>query len=191
MRGESVTIENIGKTVTDGFDHFSSKVNDYANSDKPRSTIQRFGDGVVEILGVLLKVVFVIFGILLFPPLLIVLFAIVVVIIALVIGGLGGGFGLLYHFMPFTDWSVLSSFPEWVVVVGCTSFILWVGIPVLAIIYSICSFIFKFKPLPNGLKWGVVVLWGLALIGIIAMATQYGFPLWHVNGSGIHFGLKL
>jgi phage shock protein PspC (stress-responsive transcriptional regulator)/uncharacterized membrane protein len=191
MRGESVTVENIGKTVTDGFDHVSSKVNDYANSDKSRSTIQRFGDGVVEILGVLLKVVLVLFGILLFPPLLIVLFVIVIVIIALVIGGLGGGFGLLYHFAPFTDWSVFSSSPEWVMVVSSISFILWVGIPVLAIIYSICSFIFKFKPLSNGLKWGLVVLWGLAFIGLIIMATQYGFPLWHINGAGNNFGLRL
>ena len=41
MRGQSVTLENIGKTVTDGFEKVSNNVNDYMSSDKPRSFLQK------------------------------------------------------------------------------------------------------------------------------------------------------
>lgn len=37
MRGEAVTVENIGKTVTDGFEKVGNGVNEYIRSDKPRS----------------------------------------------------------------------------------------------------------------------------------------------------------
>ena len=37
MRGQSVTLENIGKTVTDGFEKVSNNVNDYMSSDKPEA----------------------------------------------------------------------------------------------------------------------------------------------------------
>ena len=41
MRGQSVTLENIGKTVTDGFEKVSNNVNNYMSSDKPRSFLQK------------------------------------------------------------------------------------------------------------------------------------------------------
>lgn len=41
MRGEAVTIENIGKTVTDGFERVADGVNNYVNSGKPRTFLQR------------------------------------------------------------------------------------------------------------------------------------------------------
>ena len=44
MRGESVTLENIGKTVTDGFEKVSNNVNDYISSDKPRTFLQKLAD---------------------------------------------------------------------------------------------------------------------------------------------------
>ncbi|MCD7936072.1 MAG: PspC domain-containing protein, partial [Tannerellaceae bacterium] len=44
MRGESVTVENIGRTVTDGFEKVSGKFNDYISSEEPKSIFQRFID---------------------------------------------------------------------------------------------------------------------------------------------------
>ena len=35
MRGEDITIENIGRTVTDGFERMANGVNNYVNSGKP------------------------------------------------------------------------------------------------------------------------------------------------------------
>ena len=41
MRGESVTIENIGKTVTDGFENVSNSTSEYLHSDKPRNAFHK------------------------------------------------------------------------------------------------------------------------------------------------------
>ena len=41
MRGEAVTIENIGKTVTDGFERVADGVNNYVNSGKPRTFLAK------------------------------------------------------------------------------------------------------------------------------------------------------
>lgn len=51
MRGEAVTVENIGKTVTDGFEKVSNGVNDYMKSDKPRTFLQKMGDAFVMVAG--------------------------------------------------------------------------------------------------------------------------------------------
>lgn len=174
MRGESVTVENIGKTVTDGFEKVSNHVNDYASSEKPRN----LADGFVNFLGVVLKVFGVLLGIILFPPLLIVLFVLIIVIIALVGSAFGGGFGLLYHLMPSANWSMISSYPEWMLILASISTILLIGIPILSIIYAICSQIFKFKPLPGGVKVSLLVLWIIALIANIFFASRYGIPFW-------------
>lgn len=178
MRGESVTIENIGKTVTDGFEKVSSNVNEYISSGKPRTALQKIGDTFVDILGVVLKVVAVLFGIILFPPLLIILFVMLVVIIALVIGGLGGGFGLLYHILPSANWGMINAYPEWMLILASICTILLIGIPVLSIIYAICSQIFKFKPLPGGVKTTLLVLWLVSLIANVFFAVRYGIPFW-------------
>ena len=47
MKGAAINVENIGKTVTDGFE----KVNDYVRSDRPRSILQKIGEGIVSVAG--------------------------------------------------------------------------------------------------------------------------------------------
>jgi phage shock protein PspC (stress-responsive transcriptional regulator) len=178
MRGESITVENIGKTVTDGFERVSNNVNDYINSGKPRTAFQRMADGFVEVLGVILKVIAVLIGIILFPPLLFALFIIFIVIIALVAGGVGGGFGLLYHLIPSADWNILNQYPEWTLLVTSICAVLLIGLPVISILYAICSQIFKFKPLPNGVKWALLALWFIALGLNIFFVVRYGIPFW-------------
>lgn len=43
MRGEAVTVDNIGKTVTGGFEKVANGVNDYMRSDKPRTFLAETG----------------------------------------------------------------------------------------------------------------------------------------------------
>ncbi|MDR1879699.1 MAG: PspC domain-containing protein [Tannerellaceae bacterium] len=183
MRGESVTVENIGKTVTDGFRKVSSSVNDYINSDRPRTALQRFGDTFVNILGVLMKIAVIIVGLILVPPLLLVLFIMIIVIVALIFGG---GAGLLYHIMPSTDWNWISGYPDYLVAIGSISTILLIGIPILTVIYAICSQIFKYKPLPNGVKWALLIIWVISLLVSIYLSVRYGIPFWR---DGHHVGL--
>ena len=51
MRGEPINMENIGRTVTEGFD----KVNDYVHSEKPRSFLHQLGNLIVKIAGFIIK----------------------------------------------------------------------------------------------------------------------------------------
>lgn len=185
MRGESVTVENIGKTVTDGFEKVSKDVNDYINSDKPRSTLQKIGDVLVTVVGAIIKVLGILLAIVLFPPVLLVLFILVVIFIALIAAFFGGGVGLLYHLMPFADWSMLGSYPESSLFVASISCILLVGIPVIALLYVVCSSLFKWKSMPDGAKWTLVILWIVSLVVTIYLATRYGLPVY--NSTGWHW----
>lgn len=69
MRGEAVTVENIGKTVTDGFERVTNNVNDYMKSDKPRTSMQRTGDTLLMIVGWFLKICLIIVAIICSPVL--------------------------------------------------------------------------------------------------------------------------
>ena len=95
MRGESITLENIGKTVTDGFEKVSNNVNDYVSSGKPRTTLQKLGDVFVTVFGAILKVLGICIAIILIPPVLLVLFVLVVVLFAVVVALIGGSVGIL------------------------------------------------------------------------------------------------
>ena len=66
MQGEAVTVDNIGKTVTGGFERWQT-VNDYMRSDKPRTFLQKLGDALVMVVGLFLKICLVIFAIICSP----------------------------------------------------------------------------------------------------------------------------
>lgn len=187
MKGEVINIENIGKTVTDGFERVSNNVNDYINSGKPRTTLQKIGDGFVSIFGSIIKVLGVLLAIVLLPPVFFTLFILVIVLIAIVIGLLGGGIGLLsggaaLGFLPFMDWGSFSTFPEAGLVVATIASILIIGIPLLAIIYVICIQLFKWKPMANGAKWTLLILWLVSFIVFAIFAVKFGFPLYDMHG---------
>ena len=144
MRGQSVTLENIGKTVTDGFEKVSNNVNDYMSSDKPRSFLQKLADLFVGVVGFILKFLAILIGIILLPPLLLVAFILVVVTFALI----AGGTGFLYQLSPFGADLIVGA-PISLAIMGCIGFILLIGIPIFALVYAICMQLFKAKPLPN------------------------------------------
>lgn len=65
--GEAINVENIGRTVTDGFE----KVNEYVHSEESRSVLHRIGSGIVAVAGFVIKVCLVILAIVCAPALLI------------------------------------------------------------------------------------------------------------------------
>lgn len=172
MRGESVTLENIGKTVTDGFEKVSNNVNDYISSDKPRTFLQKLADLFVNVVGFILKFLVILIGILLLPPLLLVAFILVVITFALFTGGTS----MLYELSPFgTD--LLAGAPTYLVMMGCIGVFLLIGIPIFSIVYTICIQLFKVKPLPTTAKWTLFILWILS----IALSLIY-FYTTGING---------
>ncbi|RHR58242.1 PspC domain-containing protein [Parabacteroides sp. AF17-28] len=173
MRGKSVTLENIGKTVTDGFEKVSNNVNDYVNSDKPRSFLQQLADLFVNVVGFILKFFAILIGIILLPPLLLVAFILVVVTFALI----AGGTGVLYHLSPFGA-DLLAGTPIPLAIMGCIGFILLIGIPIFALVYAICMQLFKAKPLPNTAKWTLLILWIISVALSVAYFYQTGINGW-------------
>ena len=159
MRGENITVENIGKTVTDGFERVSNNISDYVKSGQPRTFLQKAADLFVVIIGFLLKFIIVLAGIVLLPPLAFVVFILIVVLFALITGGAG----ILYHLSPF-GMDLYNGVPTPMVIMGCIGTILLIGIPVFSLAYAICAHLFKWSPLSTPVKWVLIVLWIISLI---------------------------
>lgn len=175
MRGEEVTVENIGKTVTDGFEKMANGVNDYMKSDKPRTLLQKVGDTLVMVAGWFLKVCLVIFAIICSP----VLFVIGVVFVALLFAALmvtiGGGAALISTFPMFDI--VLPTSPLAAIVMYIAG-ILLVGIPLVTIVWAIFRQLFNWQPMISGLKWTLIILWiiSAACFGICFAIEGATFP---------------
>ena len=179
MRGESVTLENIGKTVTNGFEKISDNVNNYVSSDKPKSTLRKIADLFVTVVGFILKFLIILFGIFLLPLLLLVMFLLMVISIAF----LAGGTGFIYHFLPFE--AMFASVPSPFVIMGGLGLLLFVGIPIFALVYAVCIPLFKVKSLSNTAKWGLLILWIISVIfcGVYiyyANINGWGFDPFHI-----------
>ena len=159
MRGENITVENIGKTVTDGFERVSNNISDYVKSGQPRTFLQKAADLFVVIIGFLLKFIIVLAGIVLLPPLAFVVFILIVILFALITGGAG----ILYHLSPF-GMDLYNGTPTPMVIMGCLGTILLIGIPVFSLAYAICAHLFKWSPLSTPVKWVLIVLWIISLI---------------------------
>ncbi|MDE6348687.1 MAG: PspC domain-containing protein [Bacteroides sp.] len=175
MRGAAVTVENIGKTVTDGFEKVSNGVTDYVKSDKPRTLLQKMGDALVGMVGFFLKLCLVILAITCSP----VLFAFGIVFLILlfvaVMVAIGGGAALLSLF-PTID-MVLPTSPLSAIVMYIAG-ILLVGIPLVSLVWAIFSLVFKWQPMNSGLKWTLVILWIVsgACFGICFAIQGATFP---------------
>ncbi len=173
MRGKSVTIENIGKTVTDGFDKVNSNVNEFLRSEKPRNLLQKCGDVFVQVVGIILKFLAILSIFILVPILLISIFVFVVFFIAL----LTGRTGLIYQYLPFTpNW--YAEIPLSLQILGGISLILLFGVPIFYIGYAVSKSFFKLQPLSQTAKWTLIVLWVLSFV----LAEIYSYQ---VNNIGI------
>ena len=159
MRGQSVTVENIGKTVTDGFEKVSNNVNDFISSDKPRNFFQKLADVFVLVIGFILKFFIILAGIFLLPPLVLVVFILVVVTFALLMGGAG----FIYNLSPFGA-DLINGAPLSMAIMGCIGTILFIGIPIFSLIYAICCQLFKVRPLPTQARWILLALWLISLV---------------------------
>ncbi len=159
MRGESVTVETIGKTVTDSFDNIGNSINELTKLEGDRSVWQKAADLIVQIVGVLVKVALVLAGIVLFPILAIVLLVVAIALLAIIIGGTS----FLYEILPF-GLDFVNNLPTFLVVWGFIGFFLFLGIPVFYIGYALTSTFFKTKPLTSSVKWTLAILWLISMV---------------------------
>lgn len=176
MRGEAVTVENIGKTVTDGFEKVANGVNDYVKSDKPRTVLQKLGDALVMVAGWFFKICLVIFAIICSPLLFVFGVVFVALLFAAIMVAIGGGATLISMFPTFDV--VLPTSPLSAIVMYIAG-ILLVGIPLVSLVWAIFSQLFKWQPMASGLKWTLVILWivSAAVFGICFAMQGATFPI--------------
>lgn len=179
MRGEAVTIENIGKTVTDGFEKAANEVNNYIHSDKPRTFFQKLADGFVAIVGFFLKACLVVLAIICSPFLFVLALVFVVLVIAIVSVMVGGG-AVLYSMLPSVDWMYLSTSPL-VTIISCIAGVLLVGIPLFGLVFSLFRHLLDWKPMVSGLKWTLVILWFTAAIVFVLTLYQMDWSIPYMN----------
>lgn len=176
MRGEAVTVENIGKTVTSGFEKVSKGVNDYMHSDRPRTFIQKVGDVLVMVAGWLMKVVLVMLAVLFSPLLLVLAIVFVALLIAAFAIALGGGAALVSLF-PMAD-VVLPTVSPLSAIVMYIAGILLICIPLLAIVWTVFRQLTHGHPMNSGLKWTLLILWVVSVVcfGICFAMQSSCFP---------------
>jgi phage shock protein PspC (stress-responsive transcriptional regulator) len=181
MRGEEITIENIGKTVTDGFEKVANGVNDYMRSDKPRTFLQKLADAFVVVAGLILKACLVVFAIILSPLLFVLAIIFVVLVIAIVSVMIGGG-AVLYSMVPAINWEYAPASPL-VAIIACISGVIIVGVPLFAIVFSILRQVLNWQPMVAGLKWTLLILWVIALIVFLVALPELNWtlPYWVVS----------
>lgn len=175
MRGEDVTIENIGKTVTNGFERMANDVNDYMKAVKPRSFLRKLGDMLVSVAGFFLKACLILLA-LVFSPVLFVLALVFVLLIIIFILALMSGGAALFNLLPFLEWSPLMDTSPVMTILGSIAGVALVGIPLLSIVYAILRMLFSWSPMPTGLKWSLLVLWVVALAGFIICLSCLNWP---------------
>ncbi|MEG1562962.1 MAG: PspC domain-containing protein [Bacteroides sp.] len=184
MRGEAVTVENIGRTVTDGFEKVANGVNDYVRSGKPRTFIQKLGDALVQIAGFILKACLVMVAVV-FSPVLFVFALLFVALLVVVIALTIGGSAFLFEMLPSVDWTPLASVSPLLTVAGSLAGIALMGIPLLSIVYAVFRQIFNWSPMAAGVKWTLLILWlvalGVFLFNLYALGWQ--LPLYGIHSA--------
>lgn len=182
MRGEAITVENIGKTVTDGFERMADGVNNYVNSGKPRTFLQKVGDVFVSIAAVIFKIFLVALVIICCP----ILFVLAVVLVALVFAAIAvaiSGGALLYELLPAINWIPVSTVSPMITLLGTISGVLLIGIPLGSFLYAILRQLFHWSPMGTGLKWTLLILW---ILGAVIMVINLSALGWQLPLYGLH-----
>ncbi|MDR0972872.1 MAG: PspC domain-containing protein [Prevotellaceae bacterium] len=181
MRGESVTVENIGRTVTEGFQEVGKRVNTFVHSEQTRTAWQRFFDGLVAIIGALIKVFMFILAIVFCPVLFVLallLMLFIITAVALVFGGGAVLVGFLTSTIGLADW-----YPEAPVIISVAagiSGLLMICIPIISLIYLGFQLVFDWKPVNAGWKWGWFAVWLIATVLFILFVIG-GFPIDYID----------
>lgn len=161
MKGMKINVENIGKTVTDGFE----KMNNYMASEKPQNFFQRLGEGIVSVAGFIIKCILVIAAIL-FTPVLFVFLVVCFSLFLAAIGVIGSLPAFFYGSMPFVDWSVVSASPVPTTLLSISG-ILVIGIPIVSFIHFLMSTFGGWQSMSFATRVTLLILWLIALgVGI-------------------------
>ena len=171
MKGEAVTLENIGKTVSETIT--SVKTNE-----------------IESFLSTVFKIGVVIFGCIIGFPLLIVFLVLIVVLIAMIFGA-GSLFFIPLDFLGFDCISMNGAYP----VIGIVSLIIIIGIPLFSIIYSVFFRNRETSSFSKKMKWVAFLIWIIAfttfLFSGVRFAQQHNWNIpWNIHCSSHSIMIK-
>ena len=169
MKGEPVNMENIGKTVTDGFE----KMNDYVHSDKPRSFVEKLGNIFFSVLGFIVKLAFVILAICCAPVVIVGLIVLFALLMAAT-GVLVSVPAFFYEALPYINWDMVGT-SAGVAVTMVVCGLLLIGIPVVGLIHLILHITGKKEPMSTSMKVVLILLWIVAASVSIVLISQAPF----------------
>lgn len=175
MKGERINVENIGKTVTGGFE----KVNEYVHSDHPRSMAQKIGEGLVSVAGFLIKFLLILIAICCAPVLLVFL----VVFFALLMAATGiiaAVPATLYSVLPLVDWGAAGAHPGATILLSVCG-ILSIGIPIIGLIHILMRHFGGWQPMSLATKMIFIVLWLISLAVGIFFLLDSSFIASHIS----------
>jgi len=182
MRGEKIDINNIGKTVTEEFEDLKKRMKNFGddvaspkNKEKMKHSAERAGEFITDAakyaLGVLRKIFavgLIIFGVTLMIILLASIFGADLIHINT------DDYEFSYSFYDFANAFLPDSLPIELTVVGL---LLFLGLPVLSMIYSGIRFLFGIKYRNKIVGYTTTILWfcGLALLIYVGVEVQNNF----------------
>ena len=174
MKGIKANVKNIGETVTEGFE----KVNDYVQSEQTKSTLQRIGEGIVNVAGFLIKCLLIIVAVCMSPFLFIMLIIFFSFFLAAT-GILTAIPAIFYEVLPQVDWSFFHTSPIASILLSVSG-ILVIGLPIIGIIHTLMSILGNWKPMSVGSRIAFICLWIFAVcIGIYLLFMLNAPIVWH------------
>ncbi len=174
MRGEEVSIENIGKVVSE------------ETTGNTKSNNSGCLGGILDFFAALVKVLLVGLGILVGLPLIFALIIVLIVVFAVLLGVGGGLMALPFGIAGIEFGNISFAHPTLALIAS----ILVAGIPLLSLIYWIVAYFAKLSPMPKSIKITAIIAWIAALIVLIASGFQvnwnsnakvFGKKGWHVG----------
>lgn len=166
MKGENVTIENIGKSVTKGFE----QVNKYLQSEQTQSRVQQAGEKSVHLVGTSIKIFFICICVLLIPVLVSVILAAIAFLVTAIMA-LNGSMADLLSTFPYFDWNLILKAPS--IFIGGSIIALFLsGLPLVILIHSIMRYFGKTEPFSMGTKITLFILWLVAWIAMGLLITH-------------------
>jgi phage shock protein PspC (stress-responsive transcriptional regulator) len=164
MQGKPITVENIGKTVAAGIEEIKNIKTDGCLG------------SIVDFIVALFKVCLVGLGFLVGLPLLLALVVIIIVLFATIFGVSTGLLAGLH--IPWSNETLLLIDRPVMATIG---FCLIFAIPLIVLVYSIASHLFKLKPVHKGVMWTGLIIW-------IASLFLLAFSGFNFNRENIFHG---
>ena len=171
MKGMKINVENIGKTVTDGFEN----VNDYIKSGKPRSFLEKIGQAIINVAGFIIKALLVIIAVSAVPVLFI-LFMVFFSLLMVATGFMAATPAILTEVIPHIDWNLFTASPLLAILFSVCG-ILIIGLPIFGIIHALMSTFASWKPMSVGSRIILIVIWCFALCAAFYLFFLLNVPI--------------